>query len=138
MGVYTIAEAIAAIVAGILIAACTKKAEHVTYNKLDKAGRITNILLIPVYLYLAPLCLFIGLIAGPEYDGFLGLLGLIVSVLISSAALFCGLGLGFSVALRKKGKSKWSFAVQFAGLAGIGLTILLYGLFAGNLVSTLN
>ena len=54
MGVYTIAEAIAAIVAGILIAACTKKAEHVTYNKLDKAGRITNILLIPVYLYLAP------------------------------------------------------------------------------------
>ena len=82
--------------------------------------------------------LFIGLIAAPEYDGFLGLLGAFVSILISSAALFCGLGLGFSVALRKKGKSKWSFAMQFAGLAGIGLTILLHGLFAGNLVSTLN
>ena len=116
----------------------TKKADHVIYNKLDKIGRVTNILLIPVYLYFAPMYLFVGLIATPEGEGILWLLGVFVSILISSAALFCGLGLGFSVALRKKGKSKWSFAVQFAGFAGIGLTVALYAIFAGNLVGTLN
>ena len=50
----------------------------------------------------------------------------------------CGLGLGFSVALRKKGKSKQSFAVQFAGVVGIGLSVLFYILFAGNLLQYLN
>ena len=138
MYIYTIAEAIIAVVVGILIAVRTKKADHVTYNKLDKIGCVTNILLIPVYLYFAPMYLFIGLIATPECEGILGFLGGIVSIIISSAALFCGLGLGFSAALRKKGKSKWSFAVQFAGFAGIGLTIALHALFAGNLVGTLN
>ena len=135
---YTIAEAIVAVVAGILIAVCTKKAEHVTYNKLDKAGRITNILLILLYLRFAPMYLFLGIIAVPEYSGFLGFLGLVVSIVIASAALFCGLGLGFSVALRKKGKSKLSFAVQFAGVIGIVLTVGLYLIFAGNLLISLN
>jgi uncharacterized membrane-anchored protein YitT (DUF2179 family) len=62
---------------------------------LDKAGRITNILLIPVYLCLSPLYLFLGMIANPRYEGFLGVLGWIVSVVMASAALFCGVGLGF-------------------------------------------
>ena len=57
---------------------------------------------------------------------------------IASAALICGLGLGFSVALRKKGKSKLSFWVQFAGFVGIGLTVGLYCLLAGNLLRYLN
>ena len=39
---------------------------------------------------------------------------------------------------RKKGKSKLSFAVQFAGFVGIGLTVGLYCLFAGNLLMSLN
>ena len=82
--------------------------------------------------------LFLGMISEPAYDGILGLLGWIVAIVTASAALFCGLGLGFSVALRKKGKSKLSFAVQFAGLAGIGLTVLLYVIFAGNLLRSLN
>ena len=88
MFLYTTIEAIVAVVAGILIAACTKKADGVVYNKLDKAGRITNILLIPVYLCLLPLCLFLGMIANPGYDGFLGILGWIVSIIMASAALF--------------------------------------------------
>ena len=138
MELYIIIEAIVAVVAGLLIAICTKKADGVTYTKLDKAGRITNIVLIVLYVCLAPLYMFLGLISYPDHGGFLGVLGWIVSIINGSAALFCGLGLGFSAALRKKGKSKLSFAVQFAGIAGIGLTVGMYCLFCGNLLSTLN
>ena len=138
MFLYTIIEAIVAVVAAILLAACTRKADGVVYSKLDKAGRITNIILTLVYIFLAPFYMFLGVISSPDHDGFLGLLGWIVSVINASAALFCGLGLGFSAALRKKGQSKLSFAVQFAGLVCIGLTVGMYCLFAGNLLSSLN
>lgn len=138
MFLYTVIEAIAGIVAFILLAACTKKDDGVIYNKLDKAGRITNILLIPIYACLLPFCLFLGMISYPAYDGFLGILGWIVSIINASAALFCCLGLGFSAALRKKGKSKLSFAVQFAGVIGIALTLVMYMLFEGGLLESLN
>lgn len=138
MYLYTVIEAMVGIIAGLVIAIGTKKADGVIYGKLDKAGMITNILLIIVYACLLPLCLFLGMISNPKYDGFLGILGWIVAVVIASAALFCGLGLGFSVALRKKGRSKLSFAVQFAGVAGIVLTLALYFIFTGNLLKYLN
>ena len=138
MFLYTIIEAIVGIAAGIFLAVRTKKADGVVYGKLDKVGRITNILLIVVYICLSPLYLFFGMISTPNHGGLLGILGWIVSIINASAALFCGLGLGFSVALRKKGKSKLSFQVQFAGLVGIGLTVGMYCLFAGNLLSSLN
>lgn len=138
MYLYTVVEAMVGIIAGLVIAIGTKKADGVIYGKLDKAGMITNILLIIVYACLLPLCLFLGMISNPQYDGFLGILGWIVAVVIASAALFCGLGLGFSVALRKKGRSKLSFAVQFAGVAGIVLTLALYFIFTGNLLKYLN
>lgn len=138
MFLYTVIEAIVGIVAYILLAICTKKSRKVVYNKLDKVGRITNILLLLIYACLLPACLFLGMISGPGYDGFLGFVGVIVSIIIASATLFCGLGLGFSVALRKKGKSKLSFAVQFAGVSGIALAMTLYVLFAGNLLQSLN
>lgn len=138
MFLYTVIVAIIAVIAGILLAVRGKKADGLVYTKLDKAGRITNILLIIVYLCLSPLYLFFGAISSPRHDGLLGILGWIVSLIIASASLPCGLGLGFSVALRKKGKSKQSFAVQFAGLVGIGLSVGLYCLFAGNLLRYLN
>ena len=138
MELYAVIESIFGVVAGFGIAVFTKKAEGVTYGKLDKAGRITNILLLLVYICLCPLCVFFGMLSSPAHDGFLGILGWIVSAINASATLFCTLGLGFSVALRKRGKSKQSFAVQFAGLVGIGLTVGMYCLFAGNLLRTLN
>ena len=138
MFLYTTMEAIAAVIAGILIAVCTKKTDGVTYGKLDKIGRVTNILLLLFYVGFSYVYLFLGMIASPRYDGFLGILGWIVSVIMASAALFCGIGLGLSVAFRKKGKSKLSFAVQFAGVGGIGLTFLLFFLFYGNLLKHLN
>ena len=138
MFLYTVIEAIVGLVAGIVLAVRSKRAAHVTYGKLDKVGIVTNILLIPGYLCLSPLYLFLGMISSPAHKGFLGLVGWVVSILSASAALICGLGLGGSVALRKKGRSKLSFAVQFAGVAGIGLTVLLYSLFTGNLLQSLN
>ena len=138
MFLYIAIEAIVGIVAGLCIAIFTKKAEGVRYGKLDKAGCITNILLLIVYICLCPLYLGLGLFSYPNHDGFLGILGWIVSVINASAALFCALGLGFSIALRKRGKSKLSFAVQFAGLAGIGWTVGMYCLLVGTLLSRLN
>ena len=139
MIVYLIAEAIVGLVGGILLAVLTKKTEGLVYNKLDKIGIATNILLIPVYLSLSPLALGLGMFSYPEYDtGILAVLGWIITVINASAMLFCGLGLGYSVSLRKKGKSKLSFAVQFAGLCGIGLTVINYLVFEDVLLSTLN
>lgn len=138
MFLYTVIEAIFGVVAGILLAVCTKKATDITYTKLDKIGRITNVLLGIVYVCLSPFCLFLGMISNPKYDGFLGLLGWIVSVIMASATMFCWIGIGASIALRKKGKSNLSFTVQFAGVIGIGLTVALYFIFTGNLLKYLN
>ena len=138
MFLYTSIEAVIAVITGILLAVCTKRDSSVIYNKLDKAGRITNILLIPVYICLSPLYLGLGLFSYTTHEGLLGILGWIVAIIIASAALFCGLGLGLSVAFRKKGKSKLSFAVQFAGFAGIALSLLLFFIFYGNLLSSIN
>ena len=138
MFLYTTIEAVVAVIAGILLAVSTKKNKDITYTKLDKAGRITNILLIPVYVCLSPLYMFLAMIARPRYDGFLGILGWIVAIIMGSAALFCGLGLGFSVALRKRGKSRLSFAVQFAGILGIAINLILFFIFYGNLLLPLN
>lgn len=138
MFLYTTIEAIVAVVAGFLLAACTKKSGDVTYGKLDRNGQITNILLLLFYVGFSYVYLFLGIIANPRYDGFLGILGWIVSVIMASAALFCGIGLGLSVAFRKKGRSKLSFAVQFLGVGGIALTFVLFFLFYGNLLRPLN
>lgn len=138
MFLYTVIEAIIAVIAGILIAICTKKADRVTYSKLDKIGQVTNILLCLFYVGFSFFYLFLGMIANPLYNGFLGFLGWIVSIIMASAALFCGIGLGLSVAFRKRGKSKLSFAVQFAGVGGIGLTVALFFLFYGNLLRPIN
>ena len=138
MFLYTSIGAVAAVIAGILIAVRTKKSNDITYTKLDKAGRVTNLLLLIVYVCLAPLYLFLGMIATPHYDGILGILGWTVAIIMGSAALPCGLGLGFSAALRKKGKSRLSFAVQFAGVFGIAINLILFFIFYGNLLKPLN
>lgn len=138
MYLYIVIQTAVAVVAAIIIALCTKKTQNVVSTKLDKAGKITNIILIPVYACLAPLYMFLGMISRPAYDGILGVLGWIISVVAASASLFCWLGLGFSVSLRKKGKSKASFAVQFVGAAAIILTLCLFFAFYGNLLKPLN
>ena len=136
---YFALVAIIGLVAGIIIAACSKKTEGVVYGKLDIAGIVTNILLIPVYLIVTIFNFFIVMLGYiPEGEGILGILSWAVAFIGATGPVLCGLGLGASVALRKKGKSKKSFLVQFAGVAGLGITILFFVLFCGNLFGSLN
>ena len=123
MFIYVVFCIIAGITSFILFATLTKKAEDVKYNGLDKAGRFTNVFVAIAYILLSPISLFVGLISNPAYEGFLGIIGWIISLLSASARVLCGLGLGFSVAFRKKGKSKLSFAIQFLGFVAIAFTI---------------
>ena len=138
MYLYTAIAAIIGLIAGILLAVCTKKAEGVAYGKRDKAGRIINIVLIPVYIVLSLVYIAVSMFASPAHDGFLGILSWLVCVIIAAAPVSCGLGLGFSASLRKKGRSKPSFIVQFAGIAGCALGVILFLVFYGNLLASLN
>ena len=139
MCIYFALVAIIGLVVGIIIAARSKKAEGVVYGKLDKAGIVTNILLIPVYLIVTIFSFFIVMLGYiPEGKGILGVFSWTVAIIGATGPVLCGLGLGASVSLRKIGKSKKSFLVQFAGVAGIGITILFFVLFCGNLFGSLN
>ena len=55
------------------------------YGKLDKIGRITNVVPIPVYALLILYTIALSLFFYPAYDGFGGILGWIVAIIISSA-----------------------------------------------------
>lgn len=138
MFLYTILEALVGIIAGILIAKCTRKYSYVTYGFFDNLTRVTNVILLIAYVCLSPFYMFIGMICSPAHDGILGLVGWIVSIICASSALFCGLGIGLSVSLRKKGDTGLSFLAQFIGAISIGVTVLCYMLFEGNLLATLN
>lgn len=129
MFLYTVIEAIIAVIAGILIAICTKKTEGVTYNKLDKIGQVTNILLCLFYIGFSFFYLFLGMIANPLYNGFLGFLGWIVSIIMASAALFCGIGLGLSVAFRKRGKANRALPYSLQVLRALVLQLLYFSFF---------
>lgn len=128
MELYTLIISAAAVIAGIIIAFRSKKSEGVTYGTLDKIGIATNIILIPVYCIAGYPAFFLGMVSAPSGEGLLWFAGLVASVIIASPAVFCALGLGFSVALRKKGKSVPSFLIQFAGAVGICLSFILYGI----------
>ena len=138
MYLYTAITTIVGLIAGILLAACTKKAEGVVYGKRDKVGRIINIVLIPVYVVLSLVYIAITIFTSPAHDGFLGVLSWLVCLIIAVAPASCGLGLGFSASLRKKGRSKQSFIAQFAGIAGCALGIILFVVFYGNLLASIN
>ena len=137
MLIYIILCAIVGILSFILLATKTKKADDVVYGNLDKAGKVTNIVFGISYIALAPLYIFIGLISYPNCEGFLMIIGWVISILNASTILFCGLGLGLSVAFRKKGKSKLSFIIQFLGFLAITFTIASYCVFVGNLLQPL-
>ena len=139
MYIYFALLALVGLIAGIVIAARSKKTEGVVYGKLDKAGIVTNILLIPIYAIVTIFCFFIVMLGYfPEGEGILGVLSWTVAFIGATGPVLCGLGLGSSVALRKKGKSKKSFLVQFAGVVGLGITISILVLLGDLLFGSLN
>ena len=139
MYIYFIFAAIAGLVAGIVLVTRSKKAEGVVYGKLDNVGKVTNILLIAVYAIVSIFCWFVVMLGYiPDGEGILAIVAWIVAIIGATGPALCGLGIGASVALRKKGNSKLSFLVQFAGVAGLAVTILFFVLFNGSLFGSLN
>ena len=138
MFAYTVIAALCGIAAGVLLTVLTKKENTVKYGALDKAGVITNIVLTAVYTCTAPFYMFIGMISTAHQGGFFGFIGWVISIICASAALFAGLGIGLSVALRKKGRRILSFIVQFSGVCAIACTFIFYFVFVGTLISPLN
>lgn len=138
MFLYTLITLIVGCAAGIFFIAKTKKPAELEYTPLDKAGVVSNIVLIPVYALMCPLFLFIGTLAAPAHDGLLAVAGWIVAVLVASPMLFFGSGLGASTALRRRGRRTAAFVVQFVGIAAAVVALILFSAFYGNLLTTLN
>ena len=139
MYLYFVFAAVVGLVIGIIMTKRAKKAEGVVYGKLDKVTKITNILLIPIYALASIFCLFVVMFGYiPDGEGILALVAWLLAIVGASGPALCGVGLGASVDLRKKGKSKLSFLVQFAGVVGLAVTILFFVLFCGNLFGSLN
>ena len=139
MYIYFLFAAIAGLVAGIMIATRSKKAEGVVYGKLDNVGKVTNILLIPVYAIVSIFCWFVVMLGYiPDGEGILAVVAWVVAIIGATGPALCGLGIGASAALRKKGNSKLSFLVQFAGIVGLGMTILILVTFGEWLFGSLN
>ena len=139
MYLYYVLAAVIGLIAGIVIAKRSKKEKGLVYGKLDKAGILTNVLLIPAYAIASIFCFFIVMLGYiPDGEGILCALSWILAFIGASGPALCGVGLGASAALRKKGKSGLSFLVQFAGVAGLAVTILFFVLFCGNLFGSLN
>ena len=136
---YCILAVIAGIIAGIIIAMRSKKEDGLVYGALDKAGIVTNIFLIPAYAIAIIFCYFIVMLGYfPEGEGIIGVLSWVVAFIGASGPALCGVGLGASVALRRKGKSGLSFVVQFAGVIGVAITILFLIIFGDILFGSLN
>lgn len=116
----------AGLLIGILIAVCSRKADDVTPNRLDKVSGITNIALIPVYTFASfPFILISALVrCVGEPTLTQEIITHAIAFIVSAAPIYCGIALGVSVSLRKKGKSTASFIVQFAGFAGLLLSLI--------------
>ena len=104
MFLYYALAVIACIVAGVIIAVRSRKAEGVSYGVLDKVGIVTNILLIPAYIVVSFFCLFLVMLGmNPDGEGFMLVVIVLVSAITYTSSAIWGLGLGASVALRRKG-----------------------------------
>ena len=119
---------VAGVAIGILIAVRSKRNADVVPTALDRVSLVTNVALIPIYSILSVILLFMAAITdtgygfeGPLYES----LAFICSCVIAAGPIYCGLALGMSVALRRKGKSLAGFLVQFAGFGGILIFILI-------------
>ena len=118
---------VAGVAVGVLLAVRARKNEAAVPTVLDRISLLTNIALIPVYAIFSLLMLFMATITDTNYgaSAVQEFLTLIFSFVIAAAPIYCGIALGMSVSLRKKGRSFAGFLVQFAGFVGIILLFLI-------------
>ena len=118
---------IAGVAIGILLAVRARKIEAAVPTALDRVSLVINITLIPVYLILSILMMFMALITGTSYgaSSVQAIFAEVFSFVIAAAPIYCGIALGLSVSLRRKGRSLAGFLVQFAGFGGILVLVLI-------------
>ena len=118
---------VAGVAIGILLAVRARKGEAAAPKMLDRVTLVTNIALIPIYAILSLLMMFMATITDAYYGAgsVQEFFALIFSFIIAAAPIYCGIALGMSISLRKKGRSLAGFLVQFAGFGGILLLILI-------------
>jgi hypothetical protein len=118
---------VAGIAIGIILVVRARKREAVTYTVLDRVSMVTNVMLCVVYFLLSLIMLLMasitgtGLYASPVQK----FLTHVFAGLIAATPIYCGIALGMSVLLRRKGRSVAGFLIQFAGFIGIVLLILI-------------
>ena len=118
---------VAGVAIGILLAVRARKIEAAVPTALDRVSLVINITLIPVYLILSILMMFMALITGTSYgaSSLQEIFAEVFSFVIAAAPINCGIALGLSVSLRRKGRSLAGFLVQFAGFGGILVLVLI-------------
>lgn len=118
---------VAGVAIGILLAVRARKIKAAVPTALDRVSLVINITLIPVYLILSILMMFMALITGTSYgaSSLQEIFAEVFSFVIAAAPIYCGIALGLSVSLRRKGRSLAGFLVQFAGFGGILVLVLI-------------
>lgn len=108
-------------------------------HALDPITRVFNVLLSVGYVCFSPILWFLALVSEsyPE-EGILCVLGWIVAGAIWILPAAFGTGIGLSVLLRKKGRGRAAFIIQFAGACAVALSFALYAIFVGTLLTPLN
>ena len=118
---------IAGIAAGIILVVRARKTEAGTYTVLDKISMVTNVILCIVYFPLSLIMLLMASITGTGLYASLvqKFLADVFACLIAATPIYCGIALGMSVFLRRKGRSLVGFLVQFVGFGGILVLFLI-------------
>lgn len=116
-----------ALFVGLYIALRQKKDPAVSYSALDKTSVVLNVLLVPIYGLLSFLPMFLSMIFYPtaSANALQHVLCWLFSGLIGAAPVYCAAALGLSAAWRRKGQSKKGFWIQFAGIPGIVIPLLI-------------
>ena len=118
---------VAGVAVGTLLAVRAQKIEPAAPSTFDWVSLAVNITLIPVYSIFSLLMLFMAAITGTIYGASSAqvFFAKIFSFVIAAAPIYCGIALGMSVSLRRKGRRLAGFLVQFAGFFGFGVLVLI-------------
>lgn len=119
---------VAGITIGILLAVRARKGEAGVPTALDRISLATNVALIPVYSIYSVLMLFMATIIDTNYGAtspVQEIFAIFFSFIVAATPVYCGIALGASVSLRRKGRSFAGFLVQFAGFGGALLYLLI-------------
>lgn len=127
MDVYAFLFYPIALALGLYLALHRKKIPEVRYTLLDKASIALNCILIPVYAVYSFMPMFLGMIIFPtsSANAWQCVVSILLSAVIAASPVYCAIALGMSVSYRRRGLSKKGFWVQFAGILGIIIPILI-------------